>query len=70
MQKRWGKEFRDSRDWPEYNERLGVRGEFYLDFEFAGKWNGELAGLNEGKRGGRVQHSVFDHLGCLTCITQ
>ena len=55
MQKRWGTEFRDSRDWPEYNEQLVVRGEFYLDFEFVGRWSGELAGMNEGKRGGQYR---------------
>ena len=55
MQKRWGNELRDSRDWPEYNEQLVVRGEFYLDFEFAGKWNEELAGMNEGRRGGQYR---------------
>ena len=33
MGKRWGKPFKDSRNWPEYNEELVARGEFLLDFE-------------------------------------
>jgi len=55
MRKRWGKEFREGRNWSEYDEQFVVPGEFYLDFEFAGRWNGEFAEMNEGKRGGQYR---------------
>ena len=49
---RWGKkEQKDNRNWPEYNEQLVVRGEFYLDFDFVNNWKKELERMNEGKIG-------------------
>lgn len=52
---RWGKEFNDKRDWKRYNERLVVRGEFYLDLSFRERWKEELGEMNDGKRGGRFK---------------
>ncbi len=52
---RWGKEFKDKRDWKLYNEQLVVRGEFYLDLSFRERWKEELGEMNNGKRGGRLR---------------
>ena len=49
--RRWGKRQQDNRNWPEYNEQLVVRGEFYLDFDFVANWKKELEEMNEGKVG-------------------
>ncbi|MEM4089720.1 MAG: hypothetical protein QXQ46_03055 [Thermoplasmatales archaeon] len=48
---RWGKGYKDNRNWREYNEQLVVRGEFYLDFSFVDRWYDELAEANRSKRG-------------------
>lgn len=48
---RWGRKFVDRRDWKAYNEELVVRGEFLLDCEWVKSWDGEVAAMNEGKRG-------------------
>lgn len=51
-QERWGKKFEDNRDWPECNERLVVRGEYLLDFDFVREgWRAELEEMNRNKRG-------------------
>ncbi|MBI4182304.1 MAG: IS5 family transposase [Candidatus Aenigmarchaeota archaeon] len=49
--RRWGRKFKDKRNWREYNEELVVHGEFLLDCAWAGNWDSELAEMNEGKRG-------------------
>ena len=51
--KRWGKKFRDNRDWKKYNEELVVRGEFYLDCSWVKAWNAELRKMNQGKVGAK-----------------
>jgi len=48
---RWGKKFKDKRDWRAYNEELVVRGEFLLDCEWVKGWDDEVAAMNAGKRG-------------------
>jgi hypothetical protein len=48
---RWGKKYKDNRDWVKTNEQYVVRGEFYLDFDFVDSWNNELRGMNKGKVG-------------------
>lgn len=53
--RRWGKPYRDKRDWPNYNEQLVIRGEFYLDLDFAEHWDDELDRMNKGKRGGQYE---------------
>jgi hypothetical protein len=49
--KRWGKPFKDKRDWKIYNEELIIRGEFFFDFNFLDNWDKELATMNKNKRG-------------------
>ena len=51
---RWGKPYRDKRNWKEYNEELVIRETFFFDLDFAGKWDTELKRMN-GARG--VRHS-------------
>ncbi len=48
---RWGKPYRDDRDWKEYNEELVIRGMFLFDLDFADQWDSELMRMNLGKRG-------------------
>ena len=55
MSRRWGKPPSDSRDWPSYNERLVVRGEFFLDPTPFERWTEELVQMNQGKRGGQYR---------------
>ena len=52
---RWGKEFKDRRDWRQYNEELVIRGEFYLDLGFVENWGDELEAMNRNKRGGQFK---------------
>ncbi len=54
--KRWGKKFKDKRDWRKYNEQLVVRGEFYLDCEWVRNWNRELEVMNGGKVGAHYEY--------------
>lgn len=49
--KRWGKKFKEVRDWPETNRRLVKRGEYLLDLGFVENWDQELKVMNEGKIG-------------------
>jgi len=48
---RWGKKFKDQRNWKIYHEELILRGEFFFDFEFLENWDKELTEMNSGKRG-------------------
>ncbi|MEM4063821.1 MAG: IS5/IS1182 family transposase, partial [Conexivisphaerales archaeon] len=34
MQLRWGKPYKDRRDWKAYNEELVIRGTFLFDLDF------------------------------------
>lgn len=52
---RWGKKYKDNRNWPEYNEQLVVRGKFFLDLDFVDNWEKELEEMNKGKRGGQYK---------------
>jgi len=56
QRKRWGKKFRDKRNWRKYTEELVVRGEFYLDCKLVGNWNKELNAMNEGKVGALYEY--------------
>ena len=40
--KRWGKKYKDNRDWKSYNEQLVKRGEFYINPRFLNGWNEEI----------------------------
>ena len=51
MTERWGKPFRDRRDWVKYSEELVARGEFLLELGWVKGWEKELKTMNAGKRG-------------------
>lgn len=53
--KRWGKKFKDKRDWKVENEKYVVRGEFLLDLDFVKSWDTELEEMNNGKKGAPYQ---------------
>ncbi|MGP6206672.1 IS5 family transposase [Cuniculiplasma sp. SKW3] len=48
---RWGKQYKDKRNWVEYNEELVIRGRMIFDLDFVQKWDAELKRMNSGKRG-------------------
>lgn len=48
---RWGKKFKDKRDWKAYHEELIIRGEFFFDFDFLENWDDELIQMNKDKVG-------------------
>ncbi|MBI5072295.1 IS5 family transposase [Candidatus Woesearchaeota archaeon] len=54
--KRWGKKFKDNRNWVKYNEELVVRGEFLLDLKWVKSWYTELEEMNKGKVGAEYQY--------------
>ena len=51
MSERWGKKFKDNRDWVAYNEELVRRGTFYMKLDWVKDWNKELEQMNKGKQG-------------------
>jgi hypothetical protein len=51
LHKRWGRKFRDIRDWQDVNGQLVRRGEILLAFDFVNGWRDELESMNEGKVG-------------------
>ncbi len=53
--KRWGKKYKDKRDWKINNEKYVVRGEFLFDLGYVMSWDNELKEMNEGKRGAPFQ---------------
>lgn len=55
LHKRWGRKFKDERDWRDYNEHLVKRGEYLLAFDFVKDWNEELSTMNSGKVGAPYQ---------------
>lgn len=55
MSARWGRPYRDQRDWPRYNDALVLRGEFCLDLLPLRQWDQELAVMNRGRRGGQYR---------------
>jgi hypothetical protein len=48
---RWGKKFKDKRNWKVYHEELIIRGEFFFDFNFLDNWDEELSFMNKSKVG-------------------
>ena len=48
---RWGKPYKDTRNWSEYNEQLVKRGTLYLSLEFVEQWDQLVNQENTGKRG-------------------
>ena len=55
---RWGKPYKDKRNWKEYNEELVIRGKFLFDLDFVDQWDSELSRMNEGKRGSPYRFPV------------
>jgi hypothetical protein len=51
LNKRWGKKFVDTRNWPRYHEQLVKRGEYFLDLDWMKNWNNELEEMNRNKVG-------------------
>ena len=58
MMPRWGKPYKDKRNWKEYNEELVIRGKMIFDIDFVDQWDIELMKMNRGKRGSPF---VFPH---------
>lgn len=54
---RWGKEFKDKRDWVEYNSKLIKRGEWFFDFSFLESIPKELKEMNKNKVGKPYKYS-------------
>ena len=50
-QKRGKKQYKDTRDWPAYNQQLINRGIFYLHPRFLSTWRQEIEQMNAGKEG-------------------
>ena len=48
---RWGKDFKDNRNWIEYNAKLIKRGTWFFDFSFLSKVSEELSFMNKNKVG-------------------
>ena len=55
--KRWGKKFRDKRNWKEYNPKLIKRGEWFFDFSFLEHMTEELKQMNKNKVGRPYSYS-------------
>lgn len=51
LQKRWGKKYKDTRDWPQYNGQLVKRGEYFLDLDWIKGWDNEIKRMNKNKVG-------------------
>lgn len=49
--KRWGKKFKDERNWSEYSEELVKRGEYWLDLDWVKNWYKEVGEMNRNKVG-------------------
>ena len=53
---RWGKKYKDSRNWRKYNRKLVRRGEAYISLDFIETWKKELDEMNKGKEGAPYQY--------------
>lgn len=49
--KRWGRKYKDKRNWREYNQKLIKRGEYYINPRFLETWLDEIKKMNAGKVG-------------------
>ena len=54
---RWGKKFKDNRDWVGYNSKLIKRGEWFFDFSFLENISKELKEMNKNKVGRPYQYT-------------
>jgi hypothetical protein len=64
---RWGKPYKDTRNWPEYNEQLVRRGTLYLSLEFVEQWDQLVGDLNWGKRG-HPFHYPGQFIAWMACV--
>ena len=48
---RWGKKFKDNRNWQDYNQTLKKRGEWFFNFSFLESVSKELKAMNKNKVG-------------------
>ena len=70
--KRWGKPYKDTRNWSEYNEQLVKRGTLYLSLEFVEQWDQVVNDLNRGKRGHPFTYpgQFIEWMACIHSIFQ
>lgn len=63
------KKYIDKRDWKKYNEKLVLRGEFYIKPRFLAVWNNEIKQMNAGKAGNPYIYpeSMIESLAVLHC---
>jgi len=54
---RWGKKFKDNRNWQDYNQTLKKRGEWFFDFSFLENFGKELKQMNDNKVGKPYKYS-------------
>lgn len=54
---RWGKKFKDNRNWLDYNQKLKKRGEWFFDFSFLENLGNELREMNKNKVGKPYKYS-------------
>jgi IS5 family transposase len=64
---RWGKKYKDKRNWRKYNRKLVRRGEAYLSLDFIESWDKELRKMNRRKNGAPFKYpeSLMIFLGYL-----
>ena len=69
---RWGKPYKDTRNWSEYNEQLVKRGTLYLSLEFVEQWDQLVSQLNRGKRGHPFLYpgQFIEWMACIHSIFQ
>lgn len=65
---RWGKKYKDKRNWEMYNQELVTRGYFYINPKFLDTWNEEIKQMNAGKVGGPYLYpnSMIEFLAILS----
>src|SRR3989338_119281 len=54
---RWGKKFKDNRNWQDYNQTLKKRGEWFFNFSFLESVSKELKAMNKNKVGRPYRYS-------------
>jgi len=54
---RWGKKIKYDRNWPNYNQKLKKRGEWFFDFSFLESFGRELREMNKNKVGSPYKYS-------------
>jgi hypothetical protein len=69
---RWGKPYKDTRKWSEYNEQLVKRGTLYLSLEFVEQWDQLVGHLNRKKRGHPIIYpgQFIEWMACIPSIFQ